>query len=559
MTNDELLELLKDHPLNIGSVTKIKHVCQAETKEENGMKFFKSQWDDQWYPAKFSDYEKLNPIKRIRMQSENTESFKNYKDKVNRRTRYLGLPNLKRANIKTIWSQEMIDEWIKCRDDVIYFAENYCAIVHVDHGTIQVQLRDYQKDMIKIMRANRLSASKLSRQLGKCCQADTRINIRNKKTGELMTITMKEFHELQSRSKPAQINPEISRLSERFKEISKNLEEVSAKELTSSKNKILDELFTHFSRLKTFSDRAAKRAFAKSVAKTVVEHDSDKIICPFCSMSSHAMLSHYTRIHGFKSNRECKAAGLEAYSKSNLKKLSERSKGENNPWFNHGGKLSPFSKGSVNYSKAVHEQAIQKSMKNINNPFANTKLSTYIDLGYSEDEASTILSRRQETFSIRMCIERYGKDKGTKIFNDRQSKWQETLNSKSQEEIDDINRRKSTRINFHPRFLSIPDNTPGILYIIDVGDFVKIGVSSRSLCERYSQGIFDSHRNKVYHLDALKCFSIESALKVKYRNFAISKHESIGPFGWTECFKVSILDVMSDIDNILLGEGNAAI
>ena len=43
MTNDELLELLKDHPLNIGSVTKIKHVCQAETKEENGMKFFKSK------------------------------------------------------------------------------------------------------------------------------------------------------------------------------------------------------------------------------------------------------------------------------------------------------------------------------------------------------------------------------------------------------------------------------------------------------------------------------------------------------------------------------------
>ncbi len=77
------------------------------------------------------------------------------------------LKNLRRANIKTQYTPEMIAEWKRCRKDIVYFAETYCAITHIDYGTIKVQLRDYQKDMLKIMHENRMSAHKLSRQLGK--------------------------------------------------------------------------------------------------------------------------------------------------------------------------------------------------------------------------------------------------------------------------------------------------------------------------------------------------------------------------------------------------------
>lgn len=166
ITQDQLDDLIKSHPLNIHAVS-IKPPQALETKVEDGIKFFKSQWDQKWYPEKFEDYLKLNKVVKIRLQAEDPSLFGTFKDKNNRRSRYLGLPNLKRAFIKTQWTREMISEWVKCRDDIVYFAETYCAITHIDYGTIKVQLRDYQKDMLKMMADNRMSVAKLSRQLGK--------------------------------------------------------------------------------------------------------------------------------------------------------------------------------------------------------------------------------------------------------------------------------------------------------------------------------------------------------------------------------------------------------
>lgn len=157
---------IPEHPLNLAA-SNIKFKTELETKHEDGIDYIKSQWDGKWYPKYFNDYLKINQVVKIRLQAEDPENFYTYKNKLNRRTRYLGLPNLKRGNIRISWSQPMIDEWIKCRKDIIYFAETYCAISHVDYGVIRVALRDYQKDMLKIMSLNRMSINKLSRQLGK--------------------------------------------------------------------------------------------------------------------------------------------------------------------------------------------------------------------------------------------------------------------------------------------------------------------------------------------------------------------------------------------------------
>lgn len=157
------MQKILDHPLN----DIIKNPDTLETKIEDGIKFIKSQWDDKWYPEKFSDYLKINKIRKVNIQSTKPEEFKTFKDKDNKRSRYMGLPNLKRANIKTGWTREMIEEWKKCRDNILYFAEKYCAITHIDYGTIAVQLRDYQKDMLEIMDNNRMTVCNLSRQLGK--------------------------------------------------------------------------------------------------------------------------------------------------------------------------------------------------------------------------------------------------------------------------------------------------------------------------------------------------------------------------------------------------------
>lgn len=155
------------HPLNDGQKQLIKTPGELERKVEDGINWIKSQWDDKWYPERFDDYLRINQIVKIRLQGEQPELFSTFKDKNNKRTRYMGLPNLKRANIKTSWTHEMVSEWKKCRDDIVYFAEKYCAITHIDYGTIKVQLRDYQRDMLRIMSSKRMTCCNLSRQLGK--------------------------------------------------------------------------------------------------------------------------------------------------------------------------------------------------------------------------------------------------------------------------------------------------------------------------------------------------------------------------------------------------------
>lgn len=180
------ISTVSDHPLKLN--------LDFEKTEINGVLNYKSKWDKQFYPFHFKDYMKQNKIVKVKIQSDNPKQFKTYKDKSNRRSRYLGLPNLKRANILTHWTPDMIDEYKKCRDDIIYFAENYCVITHVDYGTIKVNLRQYQKDMIRLMFTDRRLVARLSRQLGKCSEKSTLIKVRNKKTDIVEEVAICEFH-----------------------------------------------------------------------------------------------------------------------------------------------------------------------------------------------------------------------------------------------------------------------------------------------------------------------------------------------------------------------------
>lgn len=144
----------------------ILHVEKMPKEVRGKVNWYQSQHDQKWYPETFDDYAILNKPQKFDLQGTDPSNFRLFKDKFNKKSRYNGLPNLKRANIQIQWTQEMLDEWIRCRDDIIYFAENYCSIVHIDYGVIKVQLRDYQKDMLKIMFDSRMSQHNLSRQLG---------------------------------------------------------------------------------------------------------------------------------------------------------------------------------------------------------------------------------------------------------------------------------------------------------------------------------------------------------------------------------------------------------
>lgn len=84
---------------------------------------------------------------------------------------YLGNSNLKGANVQINWTPEMIKEWTKCKQDPIYFAENYIKIVHVDRGLITIELYDYQKEIIEKFNNNRRNVVVTSRQAGKTTTA----------------------------------------------------------------------------------------------------------------------------------------------------------------------------------------------------------------------------------------------------------------------------------------------------------------------------------------------------------------------------------------------------
>ena len=80
---------------------------------------------------------------------------------------YLGNPNLKKAGTPIQFTKKQIDEWIKCKNDPIYFAMNYIKIISLDEGLVPFSMYDFQKEILRDFHENRFNIAKLPRQTGK--------------------------------------------------------------------------------------------------------------------------------------------------------------------------------------------------------------------------------------------------------------------------------------------------------------------------------------------------------------------------------------------------------
>jgi hypothetical protein len=78
-----------------------------------------------------------------------------------------GNPNLKKPKTPLNFTKEHCEEYIKCANDVFYFAENYYKILSLKEGMVTPKLRDYQYDMINSYLQNRFSIVLATRQAGK--------------------------------------------------------------------------------------------------------------------------------------------------------------------------------------------------------------------------------------------------------------------------------------------------------------------------------------------------------------------------------------------------------
>ena len=80
---------------------------------------------------------------------------------------YLGNPNLKKANTAIEFTKDQIEEFIKCKDDPVYFARNYIRIVSLDEGLVPFEPYKFQEKLIDRFHKNRFNICMMPRQTGK--------------------------------------------------------------------------------------------------------------------------------------------------------------------------------------------------------------------------------------------------------------------------------------------------------------------------------------------------------------------------------------------------------
>lgn len=102
--------------------------------------------------------------------------------------------NLRPLGAQIEYSEEMIEELIKCKNDPIYFIKNYVKVVHPDRGLVLMDLYEYQERMIRTYHDNKRVIFLTARQQGKCLHINTNVKIRNKNTKEVFELTLGELY-----------------------------------------------------------------------------------------------------------------------------------------------------------------------------------------------------------------------------------------------------------------------------------------------------------------------------------------------------------------------------
>jgi superfamily II DNA or RNA helicase len=78
---------------------------------------------------------------------------------------------VRRSGLTFMMTDDEIQEYIKCKLDINYFAEKYCRIKTEDGSVQNIKLRDYQRKILDLYTKNRFSILCGSRQIGKTVNA----------------------------------------------------------------------------------------------------------------------------------------------------------------------------------------------------------------------------------------------------------------------------------------------------------------------------------------------------------------------------------------------------
>jgi hypothetical protein len=173
----------------------------------------------------------------------------------------------------------------------------------------------------------------------------------------------------------------------------------------------------------------------------------DYIICQICGEKVSRIYGAHLKKHGMTSQEykdkypgcplmcekdlknTIKNSGKHMQTEKYKKIFSDKMKGEKNP--NHKSKTtleerkkrSPF---CLEFHNDEEELIEFRNNALANREFA-VRLDYYLDRGYDLETSEKMLKERQSTFSLDICIDKYGEIEGTAKFKERTAKWQKSL------------------------------------------------------------------------------------------------------------------------------------
>lgn len=187
-------------------------------------------------------------------------------------------------------------------------------------------------------------------------------------------------------------------------------------------------------RTKKFCDDSCKKEFyrnfyqQKNLEKILQNSNpKDLITCKICAFQGKDLAKHIGVFHKMPVEEyKIKYNVIHIRNDSYLKQQSERIKGNKNPGYQHNGKFSKLSKNYIHGFSQKEKENISKKIgeSNSNNDKRSNCLSYWLKkTGGDELLAKELLSEKQATFSKEKCILKYGKEKGIKVWEERQRKW----------------------------------------------------------------------------------------------------------------------------------------
>lgn len=111
----------------------------------------------------------------------------------NQQKGYNGNILLKKSGVQHSFTPGQVKTYAKCSTDILHFISNYCKIITLDEGLKLFKPYEYQERMVKSFDDNRFNIAMLPRQSGKCLAYDTNITVRNKKSKEVIDISIGDF------------------------------------------------------------------------------------------------------------------------------------------------------------------------------------------------------------------------------------------------------------------------------------------------------------------------------------------------------------------------------